>query len=211
MPDNASGPAPAVRRQRRGLRRMEEILDAAEAVIAEVGYEEAGTNAIAARAGVSPGSLYQFFRNKGEILDALMPRYIEQSRTFWAEQLGPEAARLPMAEVVDRTLRAAIALKDARPAFWVLSHGSATSPRLAAASAELRAETAARLAAVLAARAPHVPAADLDVAAHIALAAARAVLPMTLGADAGRRDAVIAGLRAMLTGYLESATAGRDE
>ena len=45
-----------VRRQARGERRMAELQDAAAAVFAEVGYEAATTNAIAARAGVSPGT-----------------------------------------------------------------------------------------------------------------------------------------------------------
>lgn len=66
-----------VKRQARGLRRMEEILDAAEGVIAEAGYADMTTNAVAERAGMSPGSLYQFFRNKEEILDGLLDRFTE--------------------------------------------------------------------------------------------------------------------------------------
>ena len=41
-----------VRRQARGERRIAEILDAALALFAEVGYEAASTNRIAARAGI---------------------------------------------------------------------------------------------------------------------------------------------------------------
>ncbi|WP_329535449.1 TetR/AcrR family transcriptional regulator [Streptomyces sp. NBC_01450] len=49
------------KRQPRGLRRTEQILAAAEEVIAAVGVDAAGTNTIARQTGVSPGSLYQYF------------------------------------------------------------------------------------------------------------------------------------------------------
>src|SRR5713101_6888339 len=46
------------RRQDRGVRRIEAVLDAAEAVFAEAGYEGATASAIATRARISQGSLY---------------------------------------------------------------------------------------------------------------------------------------------------------
>jgi AcrR family transcriptional regulator len=61
------------RRQVRGQQRMELVLDVAAQVFAEVGFEAATTNAIAARAGMSPGSPYQFFPNKDAIAKALDP------------------------------------------------------------------------------------------------------------------------------------------
>ena len=55
------------RRQARGERRIAQLLDAAADVIGDVGLADATTNAIAQRAGASPGSLYQFFMNKEEM------------------------------------------------------------------------------------------------------------------------------------------------
>ena len=63
------------RRQARGRARIELILQAAATVFGELGYEAATTNAIAARAGISPGSLYQFFANKDEVGRALAETY----------------------------------------------------------------------------------------------------------------------------------------
>ena len=54
---------------------MDQILLAAAAVFGELGYEATTTNAIAAHAGISPGSLYQFFRNKEAVARALAERY----------------------------------------------------------------------------------------------------------------------------------------
>src|SRR6266542_6598743 len=67
----AERPAPAPRRQARGERRIAQLLDAAGEVFATVGYAAATTNAIAAQAGVSPGTLYQFFPNKQAMAEAL--------------------------------------------------------------------------------------------------------------------------------------------
>jgi AcrR family transcriptional regulator len=51
------------------------ILEAAAEVFAEKGYGGATTNKIAVRAGVSIGSLYQYFPNKDAILAGLMERH----------------------------------------------------------------------------------------------------------------------------------------
>ncbi len=50
----------------------EAILEAAEIIILKDGYEKATTNYIAERAGVSIGSLYQYFPNKDAVLSALI-------------------------------------------------------------------------------------------------------------------------------------------
>src|SRR5262245_46904842 len=65
-------------KQARSQQRVDHLLNVAAQVFEEVGYEAATTNAIAARAGVSIGSLYQFFPNKDAILDALMDRYLDE-------------------------------------------------------------------------------------------------------------------------------------
>ncbi len=51
------------------------ILQSAAEVIDEVGWAHASTNRIAERAGVSIGSLYQYFANKEEILATLMEEH----------------------------------------------------------------------------------------------------------------------------------------
>ncbi|RCV49239.1 TetR/AcrR family transcriptional regulator [Marinitenerispora sediminis] len=192
----------AVRRQERGRRRMAEILDAAEEVIAEVGFEDATTNAIAARAGISPGSLYQFFRNKDEILAALVPRYTERSHAFWDAQLAAGAARLPLEELLDRVVAAMAAFKAERPAFWVLFHGSATSEQLAGVAKELHEGIADRLCALFAVRAPDLPEERRRMLAQVAISAVNGMFPLVMAAPPEERPAVLAELRDLLRGYL---------
>lgn len=56
---------------------VDRILDAAAEVLAADGYQRASTNRIAARAGVSPGSLYRYFDDKDAIVTALSHRLVE--------------------------------------------------------------------------------------------------------------------------------------
>ncbi|GAA3208338.1 TetR/AcrR family transcriptional regulator [Actinocorallia longicatena] len=65
---------------------MERILDAATRVLSERGYDGASTNRIAAEAGLSNGSLYQYFPHKDAIVVAVLDRFADHL----AEQLGRE-------------------------------------------------------------------------------------------------------------------------
>ncbi|MER6937932.1 helix-turn-helix domain-containing protein, partial [Nocardioides sp. NPDC000441] len=75
MTDPAASIRPRRKRQARGEERMREIVRAAAVVFAERGPDGATTNAIAAEAGISPGSLYQFFGSKADIARALSEHY----------------------------------------------------------------------------------------------------------------------------------------
>ena len=57
---------------------VERIVAAGRVVLARDGYARFLTTRVADEAGISPGSLYQYFRHKDELLTVLMERY-------WAE------------------------------------------------------------------------------------------------------------------------------
>jgi AcrR family transcriptional regulator len=56
---------------------VERIIDAATRVLEDAGYHGASTNRIAAAAGVSPGSVYQYFTDKDEIVATIIKRLID--------------------------------------------------------------------------------------------------------------------------------------
>jgi AcrR family transcriptional regulator len=60
---------------------VERIVDAARAVLIADGYDQFTTNRVASQAGISPGSLYQYFPDKQSILDEVIERYWEQLST----------------------------------------------------------------------------------------------------------------------------------
>lgn len=51
------------------------IVDAGQRVLIAHGYDGASTNRIATAAGISPGSLYQYFPNKDAVVAAVIERY----------------------------------------------------------------------------------------------------------------------------------------
>lgn len=59
---------------------VERIIAAALAVLVERGYEGASTNRIAAAAGISPGSFYQYFPDKHAVLAIVIERSAERMR-----------------------------------------------------------------------------------------------------------------------------------
>ncbi len=62
-------------KQKRSLETVEVVLEAAAQVLLREGYARATTNRIAERAGVSVGTIYQYFGGKDEVFDALIQRY----------------------------------------------------------------------------------------------------------------------------------------
>jgi AcrR family transcriptional regulator len=76
--------------QQRSEATVEAILQAAAQVFERHGYAAGTTNRIAERAGVSIGTLYQYFPNKDAILVALVHRHLAESTTA----LGPHLDRL---------------------------------------------------------------------------------------------------------------------
>ncbi|HLW03926.1 MAG TPA: TetR/AcrR family transcriptional regulator [Ktedonobacterales bacterium] len=92
-------------KQARSQQRVDHLLNAAAQVFEEVGYAAATTNAIAAHAGVSIGSLYQFFPNKEAMMDALVKRYLDelQQVVFVREERLPITSRV--GRVIDQLAR----------------------------------------------------------------------------------------------------------
>jgi len=94
-------------RQQRAHRTVSALLEAATQVIDELVFEEASTNHIAERAGVSIGTLYQYFSNKEEIVTALLQTY----RKHLAQDVVREMQQFNLgnpAETVRQVIRALI-------------------------------------------------------------------------------------------------------
>jgi AcrR family transcriptional regulator len=71
--------------QTRSQERVDRILEVAEQLFIEIGYEQTTTRAIATRAEVPVGSLYQFFPDKEAILKALGDRYLKLQYQLFVE------------------------------------------------------------------------------------------------------------------------------
>jgi AcrR family transcriptional regulator len=96
-------------RQARSKATVDTILDATTRVLVKQGFDGLSTNAVAATAGVSIGSLYQYFPNKEALVLALIERHVEEMNAAILAELT-RVAKLPLAEaarcVVELTIRA---------------------------------------------------------------------------------------------------------
>jgi AcrR family transcriptional regulator len=152
MGDNRRLKARKKPRQQRAKQTVEAILEAAAQVFEAQGYARGTTDRIAARAGVSVGSLYQYFPNKDAILLALAERHMEEG-TALARALLATAPRDPasLEPWVRRLCQALLALHRSRPRLQgLLLEGLPAPPdtqaRLEAAEEELTTQLAAILA-----------------------------------------------------------------
>src|SRR5260370_42088781 len=119
------------RRQKRGAICVEEILQAAGARLAEVGYDKVTTNMIAARAGVSRGSLYQFFPNKEAIAQAFATDAINHLHGVYDALLSPEVMTLPLQVFLDTFIDRIVSFNRNFPGYLALELESTLSSSFA--------------------------------------------------------------------------------
>ena len=92
-------------KQQRSKDTVDVILAATARVLVKEGFDRASTNRIAEQAGVSIGSLYQYFPSKEALVAALVERHIEtMSQTLQAEMAAHAEAPL------ERTVRRMVML-----------------------------------------------------------------------------------------------------
>ncbi|WP_420112535.1 TetR family transcriptional regulator [Pseudactinotalea sp.] len=196
------------RRQARGQQRIEQILHAAAAVFAERGYDAATTNAIAAHAGISPGSLYQFFTNKDDIARALADHYAGQLTALRAEAFTLDrAAKASLEDLVDAVLGPLMAFNLAHPGFKAIFARTDMPAGLREAVAPVQTTIHERVVDLLGLVMPDRPHGELVRTATVAIQIVRGMTPLITDASGPERDALSAELRTVLISYLRSRAA----
>jgi AcrR family transcriptional regulator len=200
MPENSQDKNP--RRQERGKKRMAELLRAAGQVFADVGYERATTNAIAARAGVSPGTLYQFFPNKQAIAEALAYAYAAKNQALHENVFDRSAADVPLRDLIDRLVGPFLEFRRNAPGFEALFVGSVVSRELAERIQALHQQMKQRIAHFIRMRAPHLSAKMIQTTAETSVQIVKAMLPLALDGSAKQREVGERELKLVLERYL---------
>jgi AcrR family transcriptional regulator len=191
-------------RQERAQKRIEQILDAAAELLAEVGYETVTTNAIAERADTAIGSLYQFFRDKGAIVQALADRYLGQLRDLYDEVLTEETARLPWEQVYELVVVALADFHRAHPGFRTLFFGSPIWSAAADAARKLHQECIGRVEQMLALRMPDLDPVRRNLLARMNFGVIKSLLPMTETSDEEQRRQVLREIETLLVRYMRA-------
>ncbi|MET9394312.1 TetR/AcrR family transcriptional regulator [Streptomyces sp. NPDC006624] len=182
---------------------MAQLLEAAAAVFCTTGYTAASTNAIAREAGVSPGTLYQFFPNKEAIAIELGSRLMHEMRESYDEVLAPiDPATTSIDEVIAGTVDRFIAFNCRHPAFFALMHGPDIPGRIAEEHDALHTTLAARVETILAPFAPDAPAPAVTRTARMCVGIYKAGLELILAHEGAEREAYVQELKDALLRYL---------
>jgi AcrR family transcriptional regulator len=186
--------------QLRGERRVETILDAAAAIIAEQGLAALTVQALADRAQTSKGSLYHFFPDLSGVLRALADRH-SSALTALSSQLIADAripwADLPPSEVIDRFL-APLAYLKAHPDLLAL----ARTPEAIGRSTRRLTPYRDLAAHVLHRRCPRLATSQRLAGASAMVAIVDGVVGYALRADDVAPDQMMAELHRVLCAYL---------
>jgi AcrR family transcriptional regulator len=114
MPNKPATNPRKLPKQDRSKVTVEAILEATTHILVEEGYDKANTNRIAERAGISIGSLYQYFPNKESLMTALMEQHAQEM----AELVGTKLDRLfdsPLEIAIPEIITAVVAAHAINP------------------------------------------------------------------------------------------------
>jgi AcrR family transcriptional regulator len=198
-PPDAESRAPRAPQQERGQRRVEQILDAAESVFAELGVDGTSMQLIADRAGSSVGSLYHFFPNKDAIVDALGARYAESIRLTNEEAMPLEMAHLPAEELFERVLSAQVRFIEQTPAFDAVHQ--AVQRNCPAINDALNQALVGHVGKFLALRYPHATELQRAASAMVSVTMVHGVVELASRLQSPHREAVLRESKAMLVAH----------
>jgi AcrR family transcriptional regulator len=114
MPRKRSTSPRKLPQQDRSRITVDAILEATTHILTEEGYDKANTNRIAERAGISIGSLYQYFPNKEALMAALMEQHSHEIAALVESKLH-DLLDAPLEVAVPELVRAVIAAHAINP------------------------------------------------------------------------------------------------
>jgi AcrR family transcriptional regulator len=178
------------------------ILDAAVRVLDQEGADAATTTRIAEVAGVSVGTLYQYFGNRDSILDALQDREFERATEFMQRALAEAAG--PPEQIARRVIQGLLELYAACPALHrlLVVEGLRVTPTARVQAFDLRMVSAIR--SFLAHGGLPIRRANHDLAAFVIYHSVRATMLARLLEAPARLDdtALVEELSDLVVSYL---------
>lgn len=145
-------------RQTRSQETLERILDAAEEVVAEKGFEAATIAEIVARAQSSVGAFYSRFRDKQSLLNCLHDRFCEQALATADLCLDPDRwSEASAGEILDELVPFLVRIyRERKGLIRALIARNASDEKYSQAAADLGQQIADRLARLLLLRAEEI-------------------------------------------------------
>lgn len=178
------------------------MLDAAERLLVKEGVDALSTSRIAEEAEVSVGSLYQYFPDKGAIVDALARRYLAEFEGLM-DELAESAASEEWGDLVGVLIDAFAARYRAEPGYRALWFGRHLSEELRDADRRNKRTLAEGVRRILVARGLAKDGAALERACFAAVLTADALLQEAFRERATGDPKLLEEAKVILRRYLE--------
>ncbi|HEY2004596.1 MAG TPA: TetR/AcrR family transcriptional regulator [Candidatus Saccharimonadia bacterium] len=201
MSQESNSPLRHKPKQARGQRKVDHILRVAEGLFAEAGFENVTTNAVAARAGISIGSLYQFFSGKDTILEAIADRYIEQVTKTLDKNMA-ERDDMDMEPFMRLMIDHVIKQQEQRPFFLQSLATSRPSKALSVRVDQMMEEYAQQLVNRWRRRHVDEKPAVMKLRARVCVRIITGLVPLALQARGRERDAIVNEIHLAVVCYL---------
>jgi AcrR family transcriptional regulator len=104
-------------KQARARATIDAILEATAHILIRDGYDRLTTNHVAREAGVSIGSIYQYFPSKDALVAALVDRQLDRMLSVIAPEVA-EAIDEPFDKAIDRLVRALMRAHEVEPELY---------------------------------------------------------------------------------------------
>lgn len=193
-------------RQARSAARVELLLDVAEQVFEEVGYDAATTNLVASRAGVPVGTLYRWFPDKAALAEALTDRYLDRLVTLYGELLTDLPPEERIGDFLHRVMSRLVIETRGQKALPALLVSAMVPGNRSPAGARMRAGLEGHIRGLVELRVPGIPTDVRDRTAEVCVTLAHLVIAAAADGDVDdeRRQVITDEYIDVLLAYLEA-------
>ena len=195
LPDHLPRRSPS---QRRSRERVERLLAVAATLIAERGSDALRMSEVAEQAGVSIGSLYQYFPDKGAIIRMLAQRYNEEGRECVRSELATVRDDASLEAAMVRILEGYYAMFLAEPVMRDIWSGTQTDKALHEMDVEDGLAHGAMLSEVMTRLRPGADRTAIDNRAFLIMQLLCATVRMAIAFGRLRGDAMIEEFRGIM-------------
>jgi AcrR family transcriptional regulator len=183
--------------QKRSRERVERMLAVASALIAEKGSDALRMGEVAEKAGVSIGSLYQFFPDKSAIIRALADRYQKESETCISEALAEVKDRKGLEKAFSELVDIYYGIFLAEPVMRDIWSGTQADKALRELELAHSRANAGMLLAVLRRLRPDEDPAALETSAFLIWQLGEATMRLAVSVDRTEGDRLVAAYKRM--------------
>ncbi len=191
-------------KQARSKAKVSAIVESATAHLRDNGYDALSTADVAKDAGVSVGTLYQFFDNKDDLMHAIAENHIEEMLDFREMLFGPDAIYVPAEILIGRAIDWLVAHNAAHPTYEQIFCGSWSDPALMEMQQQGLGGIVSGLALIVAHHAPHLAEDEVQTGATLLVYTTKTMFSLLADSPAEMHPRIITETKRMMLMYFNT-------